>query len=142
VSLYSTIPTLHRTPPGVDVGCSFISGFSVNLVLTFCRSSYCRCFRFPWVMSPPLDLVKTQKKFAHNISQYHVRHLVKADFQALLLVQTESVYLISNNSWTTLVGTHVAAFGSPIYWRGAPPSPNNCISPFFAYARTRTYLLK
>jgi hypothetical protein len=59
-----------------------------------------------------------------------VKHLLEADFQALLLVQTESVYLISNNSWTTLVGTHVAFFGSSKLWRGVPPAARNEF-PFF-----------
>jgi hypothetical protein len=48
-----------------------------------------------------------------DVDAYRTLLVIKNLFQALLLVQTKSLYLISNKSWTSLIGTHVAAFGSP-----------------------------
>jgi hypothetical protein len=69
---------------------------------------------------------RPNKKVAHYMSQQHVKHLIKVDFPALLLVQTDSPYLISNKSY----GTLVAAFGSPQIMARCPPRLKKRISLF------------
>jgi hypothetical protein len=126
-----------------DLEHELISSVPVPCVSTahVCRSSYCRCFRDSWVMSPHCILTRPKKSRAPYVSIAR-ETLNKGGFPGAssgpnifsLFDFKQKLDLPSRDS--------CCRFWAPQIMARCPPRIKKRISLFFAYARTRTYLLK